>query len=227
MPSAQPPTGQEIRKRLTLVFAKGVLAGGAVVVGGWWLGTLLGAHPVRHASWLAIAGAVLLTDGLYYCTHRFLEHGDSRNRVARWFRHAHVEHHRVEELDFFRGNHSSFWDTAVIGFQLPLAVLVTIFGLDLPATLAAYGLVLMLQGTHHVNHTFRIGVLRWVFVDNHAHKLHHCPRGRLVNHAALFSIWDRIGGTYYEDWSMSSDHLQRDRVALPIRQTPSSVLDAG
>jgi sterol desaturase/sphingolipid hydroxylase (fatty acid hydroxylase superfamily) len=89
--------------------------------------------------------------------------------------------------------------------------------MDLHSTLVAYALVLLLQGTHHVNHTFNIGVLRYVFVDNHAHKLHHCPRGNLVNHGALFSLWDRFFGTFYEDFNRSPSHMAKHGIALPIR----------
>lgn len=102
------------------------------------------------------------------------------------------------------------------GFQLPLALIVTLLGLDLGHTLAAYGLVLMLQGTHHVNHTFDLGPLRWFFMDNHAHKLHHCPRGMLVNHGAMFSVWDRVHGTFYEDGSRSANHMHVAGQALPL-----------
>ena len=123
----------------------------------------------------------------------------------------------MPELDFLRGNVSSFFHTAVTGFQVPLAVLSALFGLSLSATLAAYALVLMLQGTHHVNHTYNLGPLRWVFMDNHVHKLHHCPRGRLVNHGALFSIWDRVHGMFYEDWNLSSNYMAKERIALPMR----------
>jgi hypothetical protein len=59
--------------------------------------------------------------------------------------------------------------------------------------------------------------LRYLFMDNHAHKLHHCKRGNLVNHAAAFSVFDRLFGTYYEDWNLSSNYLHHYNIALPIK----------
>jgi len=211
------PDADEIREGLALVFVTGVVGGSVVVVGGWWLASLLMPAHMSGSSWIAIAAAVVLTDGCYYWVHRSLNHGKGRSRLIKWFRRSHARHHSVTHLDFFRGNVSSFVDTAVTGFQLPLVMLASLFGMDLVSTAIAYALVLMLQGTHHVNHTFNLGVLRFVFMDNHAHKLHHCPRGRLVNHAALFSIWDRLFGTYYEDWRLSSNFMSKHHVALPLR----------
>ena len=204
----------EWRRGLSLVFATGVGAGGLVVAGGW---ALLSPLSRGETSWWAIAAAVLLTDYAYYWSHRGLGHGAGRDRLTRWFRRHHAQHHGVSQLDFLRGNVSSFWDTAVSGFQLPLVLLSAVLGLDLLSTLTAYALVLMLQATHHLNHTLRLGVARWLFMDNHAHKLHHCRRGRLVNHGALFSVWDRLHGTYFEAWHLNANHLAKHRVALPIR----------
>jgi len=210
-----PPDLAAVRRGLALVFVKGVLCGGAVVAGGWWL--LSGVPSATHQSWPAIVAAVLLTDWTYYWIHRALNHGRGANPILRWFRRRHAMHHNVEHLDFLRGNVSSFFDTAVTGFQAPLALIATALGLDLTATMTAYALVLMLQATHHLNHTLHLGPLRYVFMDNHAHKLHHCPRGRLVNHGALFSLWDRLHGTFYEDFTLSSGHLAASKTALPIR----------
>ncbi|OUS25234.1 hypothetical protein A9Q99_21805 [Gammaproteobacteria bacterium 45_16_T64] len=209
---------------MSLVFVKGVICGSAVVATGWWIvSTLLSAllpatlnYSIVSSSWELIFAAVMLTDLAYYCSHRFLNHGKSKDRVSTLFRKLHVVHHSVDVLDFLRGNVSSFWDTAVTGFQIPLAIIGACAGMDLPSVLITYTLVLMLQATHHANHTVNIGLLRFFFMDNHAHKLHHCPRGYLVNHGALFSVWDQIFGTYYEDWNLSSNYMQKHRIPIPV-----------
>lgn len=209
---------------MSLVFVKGVICGSLVVAGGWWVISSVFAEILPAAfsygtsstSWLTIFIAVMLTDMAYYGSHRYLNHGKSKNPISKLFRKIHVVHHSVEVLDFLRGNVSSFWDTAVTGFQVPLAIIGACLGMDLPSILITYGLVLMLQATHHANHTVNIGLLRFFFMDNHAHKLHHCPRGYLVNHGALFSLWDQLFGTYYEDWNLSSNYMQKNRIPLPV-----------
>lgn len=211
-----PPTRQDWIDGLLLVFAKGVGVGGLVVLAGWALGTLV--SSASHRSWPLIALAVLGTDLIYYWSHRALSHGRSKSRLHSFFRRKHALHHGVEHLDFLRGNISSLVDTAVTGFQLPLAFLATLLGLDLVSTLVAYALVLMLQATHHLNHTLHLGPLRFVFMDNHAHKLHHCPGGHLVNHGALFSLWDLAFGTYFEDHAIAANGAHQQRQGLPLRR---------
>lgn len=213
----EPPSWSEIVSGMSLVFLKGVGLGTAVVLGGRWLLGQVVSAPWQTRSWAVIFLAVALTDLAYYWTHRALNHGRGSRPLIRWYRRNHSVHHSVTALDFFRGNISSTFDTAVTGFQIPLAILSVILGMDLASTIAAYAVVLLLQATHHVNHTFNIGVLRYVFVDNHAHKLHHCPKGNLVNLAALFSVWDRLFGTFYEDWSLCPNYLEKHRIGLPIQ----------
>lgn len=212
-----PASASEVSEGLALVFAKGVGVGTAVVVGGWLLAAHLVRLPWHTSGWVPVAVAVPLTDFAYYWIHRSLNHSRGNHTVLRWYRKNHAKHHAVTALDFLRGNVSSLFDTAITGFQIPLVVLSALLGMDLISTLVAYALVLLLQGTHHVNHTFNIGALRYLFVDNHAHKLHHCPKGYMVNHAAIFSVWDRLFGTFYEDWDRSPSYMEKHRIALPIR----------
>jgi sterol desaturase/sphingolipid hydroxylase (fatty acid hydroxylase superfamily) len=147
-----------------------------------------------------------------------LSHSRGQASVLRYYRKKHSAHHAVTALDFLRGNQSSLVDTAISQFQPSLIVISWLLGLDLPGTLVAYGLVLLLQATDHTSVTYSIGWLNWIFMDNHAHKLHHCKRGHLVNHAAAFAFWDRLWGTYYEDWSLSSNYLHHHGLSLPIRR---------
>lgn len=209
---------KEVSVGMSLVFLKGVLIGGSVVIAMWYLLNLIPIRATLSQNWALIILAVFLTDLAYYGSHRYLNHGKGRSKLAKWYKKNHALHHSVTELDFLRGNISSLIDTAITGFQIPLGVIAFVLGLDLYATLIAYGFVLMLQGTHHVNYTFNIGALKYLFMDNHAHKLHHCRRGSLINHGALFSIWDRLGGTYYENWELSSNYLHANDIALPIKK---------
>jgi sterol desaturase/sphingolipid hydroxylase (fatty acid hydroxylase superfamily) len=76
---------------------------------------------------------------------------------------------------------------------------------------------LALQATDHTSVTYNIGWLKYIFMDNHAHKFHHCKRGNFINHAAAFSMWDRWFGTYYENWDLSSNYLHHHGISLPIK----------
>lgn len=211
------PTPREFWDGLAMVFIKGVGVGGGFVTVGWWA---LSHVPLwgglYNNGWL-IAAAVVGTDLGYYWIHRLMSHSRGDNPVLRYYRRKHNAHHSVTALDFLRGNQSSLVDTALSQFQPTLIVLSWLLGMDLAPTLAAYALVLMLQATDHTSVTYNIGPLKYIFMDNHAHKLHHCLRGNLVNHAAAFSFFDRLWGTYYEDWSLSSNYLHLHRIPLPIK----------
>ena len=202
---------------LSVLFYKGILIGGGFVALGWWLFSHLPLWGDLRSGWGFIAAATLLTDLGYYWIHRALSHGSGRNPIVRYYRKKHSAHHSISELDFMRGNQSSLVDTALSQFQPSLILISWLLGMDLAPTLVAYGLILALQATDHTSVTFNIGFLKYIFMDNHAHKLHHCRRGELINHAAAFSIYDRLWGTYYEDWSLSSNYLHHHRIPLPIK----------
>lgn len=201
---------------LSIVFWKGVVVGGGFVAAGWWALSHLPLYGGFSASWWLIALGVFLDDLAYYWIHRAVSHGRGSNPIIRFYRRQHNAHHVVSEMDFMRGNQSSLFDAAIGQFQPALILIAWLLGLDLAATLAVYGLILTLQATDHTNITFNIGPLRYIFMDNHAHKLHHCKRGDLINHAAAFSFFDRLWGTYYEDTRLSSNYLHHHRIPLPI-----------
>lgn len=211
------PTAPEFWDGLGMVFIKGVAIGGGFVTLGWWALSHFPLWGTLSNSWWVIAAGTVGTDFGYYWIHRLMSHSRGDNTILRFYRRKHHAHHSVTALDFLRGNQSSLADTALSQFQPTLIVLSWLFGMDLAATWVAYALVLMLQATDHTSVTYNIGPLKYIFMDNHAHKLHHCLRGHLVNHAAAFSFFDRWWGTYYENWELSSNHLHLHRIPLPIK----------
>ena len=212
------PTPREFWDGLAMVFIKGVGVGGAFVTVGWWALSHVPLWGGLYNNWWLILAATLGTDLGYYWIHRTMSHSRGDNRLLRYYRKKHNAHHSVTALDFLRGNQSSLVDTAISQFQPTLIVLSWLLGLDLAPTLVAYALILMLQATDHTSVTYNIGPLKYIFMDNHAHKLHHCLKGNLVNHAAAFSFYDRLWGTYYEDWSLSANYLHKHRIPLPIKE---------
>jgi sterol desaturase/sphingolipid hydroxylase (fatty acid hydroxylase superfamily) len=216
------PTWREVWDGLGMVFIKGIGVGGGFITLGWWLLSFVPLHgPLQDGPWL-VAIATVLTDFAYYLIHRFMSHGNGGGWVLKLYRRKHAAHHSVTELDFLRGNQSSLVDTALSQFQPSLIVIAWVLGLDLASTWAAYALILLFQATDHTSVTYNIGPLRYIFMDNHAHKLHHCKRGNLVNHAAAFSLFDRAFGTYYEDWDVSANYLHHHNLPLPIRDASRS-----
>lgn len=215
-------TTREFIDGLTMVFIKGVGVGGGFVTLGWWALSYIPLYGKHNCNWWVMIAAVFLTDLAYYWIHRLLSHSRGNHPILKYYRKKHAAHHSVTELDFLRGNQSSLVDTAISQFQPSLIVISYFLGMDLASTWVAYALILMLQATDHTSVTYNIGWLKYIFMDNHAHKLHHCKRGNLVNHAAAFSIYDRLWGTYYEDWSLNANYLHHNRIALPIKRVENS-----
>lgn len=215
------PTRKELWDGLVMVFVKGVGLGGGLVLLGWWAFSHIPLwHPVSaddNNHWWLILIATLGTDAAYYTIHRLMSHSTGKNPILRFYRIKHGAHHVVTELDFMRGNQSSWMDTAVTQFQPSLVLISWVLGMGLGDTLVAYALILALQATDHTSVTYYIGPLSHIFMDNHAHKFHHCKRGNLINHAAAFSMWDRWFGTYYENWDLSSNYLHHHGISLPIK----------
>lgn len=219
--SLDPLSKNDLVEGLSLVFAIGAGAGTIVVTGGFLILSREVTITWQYGNWSSIFIALLLTDFSYYCIHRLLNHSKKKNFLCYWYRKIHARHHTVKELDFYRGNLSTFFDTAITGFQPPLILIGVVLGMSLETVLTTYGLIMLLQSTHHANHTFNIGLLRYFFVDNHSHKLHHCPRGYEVNFGAIFSIWDLLFRTYYEEWGLSASYMAKHRISLPIQKINS------
>jgi sterol desaturase/sphingolipid hydroxylase (fatty acid hydroxylase superfamily) len=211
-------TGKEIWDGLFMVFIKGVAIGGGFVAAGWYVFSKIPLYGKLYNNWWLIAAATILLDFAYFLIHQHMSHSRGPNRILKFYRKKHAAHHSVTELDFLRGNQSSLADTSLGQFQPALIIISWLLGMDLAPTLVAYGLILLLQATDHTNITFNIGWLSYIFMDNHAHKLHHCKRGNLINHAAGFSFFDRWFGTYYEDWRLSSNYLHHNGIPLPIKR---------
>jgi sterol desaturase/sphingolipid hydroxylase (fatty acid hydroxylase superfamily) len=211
-------TGGSVLQIVKLTLDSFVL-GFLLVAGVWWLTSSLTARVAGpewglQGAW-GVVPALVLLDFCYYWWHRVALHGTGkRTGFWRWIRKKHADHHAVEDLDLFRGNIFSVWD-AFISHQLPLAVICGLLGMPLSATFLTFGLTMFGFSTHHVNHTFNLGPARWLFMDNHAHKLHHCRGGRAVNHGNFFSVWDRLFGTYYENWDTCATWMHTQGVALP------------
>ena len=206
-----------LRAFLWDILGKGFGVGLAILGVGYFLLSAISPYSTTTAHWYKIVIAILMADLWYYSIHRWFMHSKGRAWIITKLRKEHAIHHSITDLDFFRGNKGSVIDNGVVSFALPLAIFSTILGLNFAATLMVYQILMLVQVTHHVNHSFQIGKLRYIVFDSHAHKMHHCNRGRLVNFAAVFSIWDRLFGTYYEDFSKCPSYMHAHRIKLSIK----------
>jgi sterol desaturase/sphingolipid hydroxylase (fatty acid hydroxylase superfamily) len=209
-------TSRERASGVASAFLFGLGFGSVVIVSTYRLAVSLFRPAATHPDWLKLAIALLLGDAVFYGLHRFLNHSAARTPIHRWSRARHAVHHAVPALDFYRGGVFSLFDPVFLGSEVALAVAGAALGLDLVSVVLGFVLFLLLQNSHHVNHNFHIGPLRYVFMDSHAHKMHHCKRGQHVNLAAVLSVWDRLLGTYYEDRSVCAAYVRQMRIPLAV-----------
>merc|ERR1711871_161930 len=144
-------------------------------MGGWWL-------------------ALITADALYYLFHR-------ASHTLSWMWTAHVVHHSSEEYNLTTALRQPFLDFLTPSnfiSQIPMALL---FPWQIASTQAVFNLLWQFW-----LHTQLIPPLpRWELIMNSPslHRIHHGRNIRALgkNYGAIFSIWDRMGGTFESEIS--------------------------
>jgi sterol desaturase/sphingolipid hydroxylase (fatty acid hydroxylase superfamily) len=145
-----------------------------------------------HVPWpVAFLVSVVVLDFLLYVGHRLL------HTSVLW--HTHAAHHSVERLYWLGGNRSSPFHTA---FQLTWGALLGLVwpmdGGGVTRFVAGTILYTCIQHFNHANLRWRLGPLEWLFVVPRYHFVHHGadPKLNNSNFGFLFTVWDRMFGTY-------------------------------
>lgn len=134
---------------------------------------------------------VLLADMLAYWAHRLLH--------TRLLWHSHAFHHSPRHLYVLSGARATFVHIAVL-FAGPVAVLFLIPIYQAPLVFAVIAWVQLLN-QHYIHSNLRFPLARYleyVFVTPRFHFVHHSVDRRFSdnNFGFVFSIWDRVFGTY-------------------------------
>jgi len=139
-----------------------------------------------------LAVAVLLGDLLEWA-HHYVRH---KIPALWWF---HTVHHAQRQLNAWTNERVHAVDY-LAGTTIRV-VLATCVGLS-SVTAVGYTLaVVWYTRLYHANIRADFGVLRFVLVTPHSHRLHHSrrPEHQNKNFGVLFSIWDRLFGTQCDD----------------------------
>ena len=137
---------------------------------------------------LSTINLILYRDFLEYCRHR-AEHGP--------FWSIHAVHHALTELHAANGfGHPLQVVTNFLFIAIPMS-LVQMQGAYVPAIL---GLIMTFMVFFiHAPTAVHFGALRYIFVDNRFHRIHHSIEDRHFdkNFGILFTVWDQLFGTAY------------------------------
>lgn len=179
---------------------------------GVFYGTLLGVGVVFAVAWLVarlkvvlgfdfvLGGSVwgqavvlvVVADFLDYFRHRH-EHESSG-----LFWRVHSVHHSIREFSLLAGLTLHPLETV---FTFTSYGLVTgLLGLPLASTILGFTIAMIAMGAQHTNTPTRLGWLSNVVAHADGHRWHHdraLSSGRNVNYANVFSLWDRLWGSFH------------------------------
>jgi sterol desaturase/sphingolipid hydroxylase (fatty acid hydroxylase superfamily) len=118
---------------------------------------------------------------------------------------THVFHHSIEELWWLSGSRTSV--THLFLFAVPqVFIAYVLLHLSPREAGMAFSIGVFVNVWIHTNLTVNIGPLQWLFITPNYHRLHHgrreLPR---TNLGFIFTIWDRVFGTYADPRSKGKD----------------------
>jgi len=172
----------------------------AVVTGGLAITTTFATRTTTDRMWrrrvvrdlgagpLALAGAVLAWDFIYYWNHRFMH--ESRYMWA-----IHVVHHSSERYNLSTALRQPVADA--FGTFLPYSLLCLVgFRPDVVAT--ARGINLLYQYWIHTDAIRRLGPFERALNTPSHHRVHHGSNPQYLdrNHGSILIVWDKLFGTF-------------------------------
>jgi len=145
--------------------------------------------------WQQVIIGFLIIDFTVYWIHRAQHRFDLLWRTHSW-------HHSSEHVNWLSGFRTSFLHSLL--YSLP-QTFVAIHLLNLGPIEAGIGFAIgiFIQLWDHANADANIGWLRYLFIRPQDHRVHHAADWhRGMNFGFIFSIWDRLFGTYVDPASM-------------------------
>mmetsp|Transcript_13665 Transcript_13665/g.33636 ORF Transcript_13665/g.33636 Transcript_13665/m.33636 type:complete len:1220 (+) Transcript_13665:404-4063(+) len=178
-------------------------------------------HPF-FASLVAYYVCLLLLDFFYYAWHR------ASHRIS-WLWAAHWVHHSTEEYNISVTFREPLWLSEML---IPLQFAI----MRLPVAFLGFPVVYMntisLNDTLYMNwlHTELtppLPLTEMLFMTPSLHRVHHARNLRALakNYGSMFSVWDRLCGTY-EPEILAGEHI-KDRIKAEKTTTKMDVLKEG
>ncbi|MGI8709909.1 MAG: sterol desaturase family protein, partial [Acidimicrobiales bacterium] len=137
---------------------------------------------------LAVAGAILAWDFLYYWNHRLMHE-------SRWMWAIHVVHHSSEHYNLSTALRQPVGD--LVGVFLPYGAL-SLLGVRPGHIETARGVNLLYQYWVHTETIPKLGPIEEVLNTASHHRVHHGTNRQYLdrNHGSILIIWDRLFGTF-------------------------------
>lgn len=164
-------------------------------------GLSLGMFPAeihRMPGILKILLGVILTDFSLYWVHRAMH-----SSALLW--RTHTFHHTIAEIWWLAGSRTSAIHLFL--FAVPQIIIGRyILALSPLETGIAYSFAVVVNLWVHTNLWVDLGPLEWLIITPNYHRIHHGATGSgSKNLAFVFTVWDRIFGTYVDPKALGKD----------------------
>jgi|tagenome__1003787_1003787.scaffolds.fasta_scaffold20605636_2 sterol desaturase/sphingolipid hydroxylase (fatty acid hydroxylase superfamily) len=183
------------------------------------LGLLIGALAWLRSlpTWQKLLLGFLFIDFTVYWLHRAQHACGVLWRTHRW-------HHTSEQVNWLSGFRTSLLHSFL--YNVPQTVVaIGLLNLDVREAGLAFALGVFVQLWDHANANAKIGWLKLIFIRPQDHRLHHAAeRARPANFGFVFSVWDRLFGTYADPHSMPADYRLGLVVTAPVAAVPRMLL---
>ena len=136
--------------------------------------------------------AFICIDFASYWVHRL-------NHKVNIFWNQHVIHHSSEEFNLACALRQSI--SNLLGFGAVFLIPAALLGVPAKVIMSLAPLHLFAQFWYHTQHIGKLGFLEYILVTPSQHRVHHAINPIYIdkNMAAIFSVWDRLFGTFQEE----------------------------
>lgn len=155
-----------------------------------WLRANIALPTVDFASWpapITVLLALVLIDLGNYIAHLLMHRFD-----LLW--EFHKIHHSSTHLDWLAAFRSHLIEQTLRRVLAP--VLLIVAGLPFYAVIIAGGIFTAWAAFNHSNLSIKLGFLEKVIITPSTHRVHHYPQTSQQNLGTIFTIWDRLRGSY-------------------------------
>ncbi len=148
-------------------------------------------YQVPMNAWWAWVSLILIDDFAYYWFHRM-------SHESRFLWNFHVVHHSSERYNLSVAVRQSWF--GALGhwiFYVPLGLM----GFPFWAFVIVHGFNLIYQYWIHTEFVGKLGWFELIFNTPSQHRVHHAVNPQYLdkNYAGIFSIWDRLFGSFIEE----------------------------
>lgn len=143
-------------------------------------------------SWMLYLLGFIAIDFAGYWSHRL-------NHSVNFFWNNHVIHHSSEEFNLACALRQSI--SNILGIYSFFLIPAAIIGIPAKIIQIIAPIHLFLQFWYHTRHVPKLGFLEYIIITPSQHRVHHAINPEYIdkNIGQIFSIWDRLFGTFQEE----------------------------